>query len=100
LRVGGEGDVGGKVAGLGGEVKSRGRRLGAEMPMRFWRVGRLAMDGKSGPHSQCPKSKLTIYLTFLVEEIRIFFESLKRFNEAEFECTASRGNIVRRGIEM
>jgi hypothetical protein len=31
-----------------------------------WRVvGRLALDRKSGPHSQCTKSKLSIYLTFL-----------------------------------
>jgi hypothetical protein len=78
-------------------VKRWGRRLGAEMPMRFWRAGRLAVDRKSGPHSQCPKSKLAIYLTFLVEEIRIF-ESLKRFDEAEFKCTANRGNIARRGM--
>jgi hypothetical protein len=59
----------------------------------------LAVGRKSGTHFQGRRSKWGIYLTFLAEDIQKF-EPLERFNEEEFECTTSRGNIGRRGLEM
>lgn len=58
-------------------------------------------ESRGGPkkrHSMSAKSKRDIYFTLLAGVQ--YFRLARRFGEVEFECTASRRNVGRMGIEM